>query len=148
MNEPIYMAPMTAGDLDAVMAIEKASFGDPWSRAGFEDSLRLPFALMLTAKCGETVVGYCCLYQMVDEGEIINVAIAPDWRGQGVGLKMLEHFLNLGKERGIARFLLDVRVSNLPAQRLYEKAGFAIIARQKNFYQAPAEDGWLMELMV
>ena len=148
MKESLSIEPMAVRDLDAVMAIENASFGDPWSRSGFEDSLALPFALMLTVKCGEDVAGYCCLYQMLDEGEILNVAIAPRWRGQGVGLRMLEHLLTLGKERGITRFLLDVRVSNQPAQRLYEKAGFAILARQRNFYQAPLEDGWLMELTV
>ncbi len=140
--------PMTERDLDGVMAIENASFSDAWSRAGFEDSLEQPYALMLTAKYGENVAGYCCLYQMLDEGEIINVAVAPDCRGLGVGLRMLEHLLALGKDRGIIRFLLDVRVSNAPAIRLYEKAGFAILAQQKNFYQSPVEDGWLMELLV
>lgn len=144
----IVIAPMTAADLDRVLDIERASFGDPWSRAGFEDCLEQPYAVMLAARRQDRVIGYCCLYHMLDEGEIINVAIAPEERGQGVGLQMLEALLKTGKARGITRFLLDVRLSNTAAQRLYEKAGFMILARQKNFYQSPTEDAWLMELNV
>lgn len=144
----VVISPMIAADLNRVLAIEQASFGDPWSRAGFEDCLEQPYAVMLVARRQDRVIGYCCLYHMLDEGEIINVAIAPEARGQGVGLQMLEALLAAGKARGITRFLLDVRLSNTAAQRLYEKAGFMVLARQKNFYQSPTEDAWLMELNV
>lgn len=147
-DEDVVISPMTAADLDRVLDIEQASFDDPWNRAGFEDCLDQPYALMLTARRQDRVIGYCCLYHMLDEGEIINVAIAPEERGQGVGLQMLDVLLETGKARGITRFLLDVRLSNTAALRLYEKAGFMILARQKNFYQSPTEDGWLMELNV
>ena len=148
MNKNISVEPMRPEDLDAIMTIEQASFSDPWSRQGFMESMAQPFAVMLTAKDAGEVIGYCCMYQLLDEGEIINVAIDPKRRGQGAGMAMLSELLSVGKASGVKRFLLDVRAGNEPAKRLYEKAGFVKLAVQKDFYETPTEDGWLMELMV
>ena len=144
----LYVLAMGEDDLDAIMEIEQASFSDPWTRDGFLESLKQPYAKMFVAKKDSKVVGYCCLYYILDEGEIINVAIHPDCRGKGYGKMMLEHLLKEGKCVGVKRFVLDVSVSNTPGQRLYESAGFKKIALQKKFYDTSVEDGWLMEYMV
>ena len=148
MSDTLRIVPMQLDDLDRIMEIEAASFTDAWTRSGFEESLAQAYAKMFTAKIDETVVGYCCLYHILDEGEIINVAIHPDWRGRGLGGRMLGFLLEEGLRDGVGRFILDVRESNIAAQRLYESAGFKKIALQKNFYDTPVEDGWLMELLV
>lgn len=148
MNDTLCIVPMQLNDLDSIMEIEEASFTDAWTRSGFEESLTQTYAKMFTAKIGETVVGYCCLYHILDEGEIINVAIHPNWRGRGLGGRMLGFLLEEGRKDGVNRFILDVRESNVAAQKLYESAGFKKIALQKRFYDTPVEDGWLMEFLV
>lgn len=148
MNDTLRIVPMQLDDLDCIMEIEAASFTDAWTRSGFEESLAQVYARMYTAKIDKSIVGYCCLYQILDEGEIINVAIHPQWRGQGFGGRMLRFLLEEGQKAGVNRFILDVRESNIAAQKLYESAGFEKIALQKRFYDTPVEDGWLMELLV
>ena len=78
---------MTEGDLESVLSIENACFSDPWSRQGFEDSLKEASAHLIVIE-NETsdIVGYACLYQVIDEGEIVNVAIDPKYRQQGYGV--------------------------------------------------------------
>ncbi len=148
MSDALCIVPMEPEDLDAIMEIEAASFSDAWTRGGFEESLTQPYAIMLSAKLNEKVVGYSCLYHILDEGEIINVAIHPDCRGRGFGGIMLGRLLEAGKKVGVNRFVLDVRESNIAAQKLYENAGFKKIALQKRFYDTPVEDGWLMEYLI
>ena len=144
----IKICPAVLADIPAIAAIEAASFPDPWSEKGLEDCLKYSFSTMLTARLGERIVGFCCLYQVLSEGEIVNVAIDPKFRSRGIGRQMLDGLLSLGKDRGVTRFLLDVRLSNAPAIALYEKAGFKTLTIQKNFYSNPVEHGWLMELVV
>ena len=74
--------PMTAEDMDAVLIVENACFTDPWSRKSFEDSLNEPSAhlLVMAEDAKAEVTGYCCLYHALDEGEIVNVAVAPEYR--------------------------------------------------------------------
>lgn len=134
-------------DIPEIIKIERESFSDPWSSKAFEDTLTYSYATMLTAKVKDQVAGYCCLYHILDEGEIVNVAIAPQFRRTGIGMNMLTCLIERGKMLGVRRFVLDVRVSNVCAIGLYEKAGFKKLVIQKNFYECPPEDAWLMELV-
>jgi len=148
MDNSFYVTLMQQKDLDDIMEIEASSFTDAWTKAGFEESLNQPYAKMYTARMADTVVGYCCMYHFFDEGEIINVAIHPNWRQRGLGSRMLKHLIEEGMQMGVKRFVLDVRESNVSAQKLYESAGFKKIVLQKRFYDTPVEDGWLMEYLV
>lgn len=143
----LQIAPSDIEDLPYILKIEQRSFTDPWTFKNFEDTFSLNYAIMLTAKIKNEVAGYCCLYHIMDEGEIVNVAIDPRFRRAGVGMKMLSCLIECGRNAGVQRFLLDVRVSNEGAVSLYEKAGFKKVVKQKNFYEKPVEDAWLMELM-
>ncbi len=144
---PVQLRQAVTGDVNAIARIETACFGDPWSVQGIEDALTYSYSTMLTAVLGGDIVGFACLYQMVDEGEIVQVAVTPKFQGQGIGRQLLGGLIRHGIEHGVTRFILDVRVSNDRAVKLYEKAGFKKLALQKNFYSQPTEDGWLMEML-
>ena len=90
------------------------------------------------------VAGYCVCYQSFEEGEITNVAVKKELRGQGIAGKLLEALFLYGKERGVERYILEARAGNEPALRLYEKAGFIRVGTRKNFYEQPVEDAVIM----
>lgn len=137
--------PMEAKDLRKVTAIEKETFSIPWSEKAFLDSLSLPYTIYLVAETPDAqIAGYCGLYQVFSEGEITNVAVASVYRRQGVAETMLTELLEQGKQMGTESFFLEVRRSNLPARRLYEKLGFCGDGIRKNFYEKPKEDAVIM----
>jgi len=137
---------MTPDDLAQVCAIENCVFTDAWSEKGFRESLENDSAVMLCAAEGEVIAGYCCMYTVADEGEIVNVAVHPDFRRQGIGGQMLEYLLERGRRRGVVHFYLEVRAGNIPAQQLYGKSGFKVAGIRKNFYEKPVENAFVMML--
>lgn len=135
---------MKQEDLDAVSAIEAEVFSVPWSRKGFADTLVMDNVIFLVAHEDEKVKGYCGVYQAADEGEITNVAVAPEYRKNRIAGRLLEELLKRAEERGTCRFVLEVRCSNKAAIHLYEKYGFSIQGRRKGFYEQPKEDAYIM----
>lgn len=132
-------------DLAQVCAIEAAIFSDAWTMQSFEETMQNPESCLLVAVDDEdTVLGYCCLYTAVDEGEIVNVAVADKARRLGVGYALVSALMREGSLRGVTFFYLEVRESNLPAQKLYEKLGFKAAGLRKNFYQKPLEHALIM----
>ena len=143
----IQIIPMTIERLPQVAALEQACFpADPWSEATFEDVLYSPNAAALLA-LGEDggLLGYAVLSVMLDEGNLDNIAVAPQARRQGVADALLSTLTGFGRDR-LAALMLEVRSSNAPAIALYEKHGFAAVGRRKNYYDAPREDAILMTL--
>jgi len=84
------------------------------------------------------------MWLMVDEGHIITFAVHPDWRRQRIGERLLLAFLDLAAERGAHEATLEVRLSNLPARRLYEKYGFRPVGLRPRYYSDNAEDALIM----
>ena len=126
---------MTEADLDQVMAIESASFSCPWSRQHFLAELTAPHALPIVACSGDgSVAGYLCLSLVADEGEVLDVAVAPAWRGQGVGRLLLERALADCRAHGVSAVHLEVRPSSAPAIALYETFGFVRTGVRKRYY--------------
>ena len=143
----VQIIPMTTEDLPAVAALEKTCFpADPWSEALFRDALDNPAVVILLAE-GEdgAVLGYAVLSVVLDEGNLDNIAVAPDCRRRGVADALLDVLTGFGREN-LAALMLEVRASNAPAIALYEKHGFAAVGRRKNYYDAPREDAILMTL--
>ena len=137
--------PMTECDLENVLLIEKACFSDPWTFQGFKDSLNEASAHLIVIENEETdIVGYACLYQVVDEGEIVNVAIDPKYRQKGYGAKLVGALMELGKNLGAQCFFLEVRKSNDAGRALYSSLGFFECGIRKGFYDNPKEDAVLM----
>lgn len=136
---------MMPEDLDLVAAIENICFSDPWSKDGFISSLEEPASILLVAENEEgKIAGYCCLYGVLDEGEIVNVAVSPEFRKKGYGAGMVTDLMRRGEERGIRTFFLEVRAGNDSARRLYSELGFKELSIRKGFYEYPKEDGILM----
>lgn len=136
---------MTKQDLDSVCAIENAVFSDAWTRQSFLETMDNDDSLLLTAEDEDkNILGYCCLYHALDEGEIVNVAVSQAYRKQGTGYELVSELMKRGMALGVRYFYLEVREHNLPAIKLYEKLGFSVVGTRKNFYQKPAENALIM----
>lgn len=135
---------MTKQDIEQVSEIEKATFTQPWSEAAFRDSLNREDTIYVVAYEENAVVGYCGLWNIVNEGNINNVAVSQKYRGQQIGFEMLTKLIELGNTQNIEAYTLEVRKSNEAAIKLYEKLGFVNEGIRKNFYDNPIEDAFIM----
>jgi ribosomal-protein-alanine N-acetyltransferase len=138
------LVPMDKGHLKAVAALEQVCFDQPWSAALLERELYNDLVSFVVAQ-GEdgAVLGYGEIQAVLDEGCLEKIAVAPEYRRQGVAQAILSAFLRFGRER-LAFLTLEVRESNAPAIALYEKLGFQVVGRRKNYYTQPREDAVLM----
>ena len=134
---------MQETDLDKVVWLEKEIFTTPWSRTSFQESLEKTYSYFFVAQEKE-VVGYCGIHNLGGDGEITNVAVDKNWRKKHVAHSMLEFAMHEAGKEGVEAFTLEVRVSNTPAIKLYEKLGFVNQGIRKNFYQNPVEDAIVM----
>ena len=137
---------MCAADTKAAAMIEKALFTDAWTEQGFIDSLKEPTALFLAAE-GEdgSLQGYIGAYYVLDDAEIVNVAVTKSCQGQGIGLSLVHEMLTRLREKKVETVVLEVRIGNAPARHVYEKAGFEAIGIRKDFYELPREDAVIMK---
>ena len=137
---------MTAADVDAVCAIEEATFARPWSRASIENELTNSCARDVVLRRGGETVGYAGMWLVIDEAHVTNVAIRKDLRGQGLGEKLMRALIQLAADRGMIWMTLEVRRSNAAAQGLYRKLGFVDVGWRKRYYEDNGEDALLMGL--
>ncbi|MGE5554030.1 MAG: ribosomal protein S18-alanine N-acetyltransferase [Betaproteobacteria bacterium] len=136
---------MEVGDVEEVLAIEQASFPTPWSRLAFlSELLENERAVYLVAREEGKVIGYAGMWRILDEGHITNLAVHPDARRRGVGRRLLDALCNLAVARGLRRLTLEVRVSNVAAQHLYESFGFLPAGVRPGYYQDNNEDALIM----
>jgi ribosomal-protein-alanine N-acetyltransferase len=139
--------PMALADLDAVVAIERASFATPWSRGAFVYELKQNrVARSWVARASGQVIGYLCLWEVGSEIHITNLAVHPAWRRQGVARTLLGTILEDARRRGLAGALLEVRPGNSEARVLYESFGFRMVGRRKGYYPDTGEDALVLEV--
>lgn len=131
------------GDEAAVAALERLCFADPWSENAVKEAVAYGTVYYLAAD-GDTVIGYAGVKPVLDEGQIANIAVAPDRRGRGIGKTLLAALLDGARKAGLATVTLEVRPSNTAALALYRGAGFAETGRRRHFYTHPDEDAILM----
>lgn len=143
-NKKIEIKRMEITDLEDVARIEKKIFSQPWSRKGFEDSLKQEDTCYLAAYIDGTLAGYCGFLQVLDEADITNVAVDAAYRKRGIGKAMLLELLRAGEKRGVNAFTLEVRESNKAALALYQSLGFESCGIRKNFYEFPKENAVIM----
>ena len=117
------------------------AFSDPWSTRDFAECLasRVPFLVAEERGTG-VLAGYAIAHVGGDEGEILNLGVAPAYRGRGLGRALVERMLAELRGRGARAVYLEVRESNVVARRLYESLGFAEVARRARYYRRPVED--------
>lgn len=131
----------TVQDLASVAAIERVAFSDPWSLRSFRQALDSPTVFFACARSdGGGVLGYVVAWFVADQGEIANIAVAPDHRGHGVGRALLDAALSEAEARGISAVFLEVRDSNRRARELYASRGFEEVGRRRRYYRKPVED--------
>lgn len=135
---------MTEEDLEQVVELEQELFSMPWSYQGFQSALGREDTIYLVAEEEGRVAGYCGLMQILDEGDITNVAVDPSHRRKHIAQSMLSRLLELAGERGVGQVTLEVRESNLAARSLYQKLGFAEEGLRRNFYEKPVEHAVIM----
>jgi [ribosomal protein S18]-alanine N-acetyltransferase len=133
--------PAQRSDLGAVVAIERASFGDPWTRGMFGTHLTSDGGNnFLVAEEAGSVVGYAIALVVSEESELLNIAVDPDRRGRGFGALLLDAAMDLCRRSGATEMWLEVRASNAGARTLYDSRGFAEMGVRKRYYHAPRED--------
>ena len=140
----ITLMEMKAEHVPQVAQLEKICFADPWSELSISLELTNVWSYWVVALDGDTVVGYVGSQSSIDEADIMNVAVHPDYRRQGIAEKLINTLVADLKKRGCHALLLEVRVSNTPAITLYEKLGFAQIGCRKNYYRNPKEDALIL----
>lgn len=139
---------LEAIDTERVSEIEKEVFSQAWTKSGFDEVIGRDDTLFLVAEEGCVIKGYIGAYLSIDEAEITNVCTAPEYRKQGVAEALLDRFYTEAKAKNIDRIVLEVRVTNEPAKRLYEKKGFNSLGVRKGFYSFPTEDALIMERLL
>lgn len=135
---------MRLEDVPEILTIERASYSTPWSETSFRSELYSRQALAMVAECDGPIVGYICLRRILDECHLLNVTVRPDFRRRGIAARLLSAALDDLRDEGCGYLYLEVRASNLPARRLYERFGFTHIGTRKLYYKSPAEDAVVM----
>lgn len=131
--------------VDAIVGIENSSFTCPWSEKSFNDAISSDKIDVYTIETDGEICGFYCLMIINEEAELLNIAVAASHRRQGLGDKLMTHALSLAKSRGVKAVYLEVRESNTPARRLYEKYGYIALGVRKNYYAYPRENAVIMQ---
>ena len=135
---------MKAEHVSQVAQLEKLCFSDPWSEMSIAHELESIWSYWVVALDGDRVVGYVGSQSSVDESDIMNVAVHPDYRRQGIAENLIHNLVADLKTRGSHALMLEVRASNDPAIALYEKLAFRQVGLRKNYYRNPKEDALIL----
>lgn len=129
-------APMRVQDVDAVVALEQSVFPHPWTRNNFCDSLASGYDAWVLHDQDGTLAGYFLLMEVVDEAHLLDVAVAPERQGAGLGRYLLDKVAARARGMGVLSVLLEVRPSNERALDVYRRYGYVEIGRRRAYYPA------------
>lgn len=135
---------MVFQDCEAVYDVEKAAFTDAWSLQSLQEIFRYSNNFYFVAEEDNRIVGFAGIMHIIDEAEIINIAVLPSYRKAGIGRQLMEAILQKGEELLVKNYYLEVRENNIPAIRLYKSFDFKMISKRKAYYQKPIEDALIM----
>jgi len=142
-----FIRPLSSeADIDDILRIESISFTNPWTREMYLSELEhrdVSFFYIARDAVGEAI-GFCSCWLVLDEIHINNLAVLPEQRRSGVASALIEHVLKEGGARGAHRATLEVRRSNEPARKLYEKFGFTVTGVRRGYYTRPDEDALVL----
>jgi [ribosomal protein S18]-alanine N-acetyltransferase len=142
----IQLRRLTPKDLEAIEQIERRSYPTPWSRSMFASELSKPSSISLGAFEAETgeLVGYLVISRYVDAWHVMNIAVAPERRRQGIAVALFERLFELTAADGRRGYTLEVRISNEAAIKLYERLGFQSRGVRRGYYTDNREDALVM----
>ena len=135
---------MESAHVAQIAELEKLCFSDPWSEKSIETELTCRLSLWLVALEEDKVVGYVGSQTVLDETDMMNIAVHPDYRRQGIAEKLIDALISALKEKGSRGLMLEVRASNESAIALYQKLGFIQVGRRPNYYRNPKEDALIL----
>ncbi len=146
MDVPWQFRPATRADAPVLAGLERRCFSDPWPANAFSSALHAPHMQLFVAEAGLEIVGYFVGRAVAGEGEILNLAVVPEQRGQGLGRWLLEQGLTRLRQAGVGEVFLEVRASNAAARALYRARGFREVGRRREYYRHPVEDALVLRL--
>lgn len=135
---------MTGAHVAQIAEIERLCFSTPWSENSIASELANPLSCWLVALEGDVVAGYVGSQTVMDMTDMMNIAVHPDYRRQGIAEKLVLALVDALKVRESRCLLLEVRASNEPARLLYQKLGFSQVGLRKNYYRNPKEDALIL----
>ncbi|MEC4807057.1 MAG: ribosomal protein S18-alanine N-acetyltransferase [Jaaginema sp. PMC 1079.18] len=149
-SSPVFLKPITAADLDAVVELDRVCLGGLWTKAGYQRELDSPnselWAIARSPQQPQSLIALGCFWAILEEAHITLLAVAPAYRRQGLGRLLLATLLQQAQKRGLERATLEVRCSNQAAIALYQKFGFKIAGTRKKYYQDNQEDALILWL--
>ena len=134
---------MTCEDVDAVMTVDSAAFPDPWKETTFCEEIEKDYSHYFVCETDGTMVGYAGIWCIYETAELMRIATMPEFRNRGIAKELMQKILECAKDCGCERMMLEVRRSNIPAQKLYTKFGFDEISIRKGYYNG--EDALILE---
>lgn len=135
---------MERQDLDAAALLEQQNFSIPWKKKDFETAISREDTVYMVAVADGLLAGCCGVRNIAGEGEITNVSVRRELRGQKIGTRMLAALMEEGRKLGIGAFTLEVRSGNASAVSMYKGLGFVTEGVRRNFYKMPVEDALIM----
>ena len=138
--------PATPADSPRLAELERICFSDPWSPAGLREMLQATYTVSLVALVGKAIVGYAIARWATDSGEILNLAVAPQYRREGIAARLIDTLLEELRTRKVREVYLEVRESNGPARALYQARGFGVAGMRRAYYRYPTEDALVLRL--
>lgn len=138
------IVPMQETHIAQIAALEKRCFSDPWSETSVRSELSNPLSFWLVAEEDGKLIGYVGSQSVAPEADVMNLAVAPEWRRKGIGRALMTALIAQLHNRGITALFLEVRVGNAPAQHLYRSLGFVEAGRRPKYYVNPTEDALIL----
>ncbi|MGH7656981.1 MAG: ribosomal protein S18-alanine N-acetyltransferase [Gemmatimonadales bacterium] len=149
MGEPCRIRAASSVDVAALAAIERQCYTDPWRASAFLDLLGGDDTVGLVAETPAAgIVGYFLARAVLDEGEILNLAVRPDHQRRGLARRLLARGLEALGDRGVVTVFLEARVTNSGAIALYQGAGFNVVGRRRAYYRRPVEDALILRRVI
>lgn len=135
---------MEESHVEQIADLEKQCFSDPWSIHSVRYELTNPLSLWVVALSGDSVIGYVGSQTVMEEADMMNLAVKPDCRRRGIGEELVNALVDALKSKGAHSLTLEVRASNQAAISLYEKLGFCEVGRRPGYYVKPKEDALIL----
>ena len=135
---------MKIDDAPAIADLEKQCFSDPWSEKSIASEATNPLSYWLVAEIDGNIAGYVGSQTVLDAADMMNIAVSPVYRRQGIGQALVNALTDYLQHNGVIALLLEVRVSNIQAIALYDKLGFKQVGRRPKYYHNPREDALIL----